>query len=89
MEDLTIEVAPEFVGAVSQELGVRKAELVSQEMTTTGATRFVYKISTAALIGLRNNLLTATKGTVIMSSIPSGYKPVDSKYKPERNGALI
>ena len=89
MEDLTIEVAPEFVGAVSQELGVRKAELVSQEMTTTGATRFVYKISTAALIGLRNNLLTATKGTVIMSSIPSGYKPVDAKYKPERNGALI
>ena len=89
MEDLTIEVAPEFVGAVSQELGVRKAELVSQEMTATGATRFVYKISTAALIGLRNNLLTATKGTVIMSSIPSGYKPVDSKYKPERNGALI
>ena len=89
MEDLTIEVAPEFVGAVSQELGARKAELVSQEMTTTGATRFVYKISTAALIGLRNNLLTATKGTVIMSSIPSGHKPVDSKYKPERNGALI
>ena len=89
MEDLTIEVAPEFVGAVSQELGVRKAELVSQEITTSGSTRFVYKISTAALIGLRNNLLTATKGTVLMSSIPSGYKPADSKYKPERNGALV
>ncbi|MBR2993913.1 translational GTPase TypA [Candidatus Saccharibacteria bacterium] len=89
MEDLTVEVAPEFVGAVSQELGVRKAELVSQEITTSGSTRFVYKISTAALIGLRNNLLTATKGTVIMSSIPSGYKPADSKYKPERNGALV
>ena len=89
MEDLTIEVAPEFVGAVSQELGIRKAELASQEITTSGSTRFVYKISTAALIGLRNNLLTATKGTVIMSSIPSGYKPVDTKYKPERNGALV
>ena len=89
MEDLTVEVAPEFVGAVSQELGVRKAELVSQEITTSGSTRFVYKISTAALIGLRNNLLTATKGTVLMSSIPSEYKPVDAKYKPERNGALV
>ena len=89
MEDLTVEVAPEFVGAISQERGVRKAELVSQEITTSGSTRFVYKISTAALIGLRNNLLTATKGTVIMSSIPSGYKPADSKYKPERNGALV
>ena len=89
IESLTIEVAPEFVGAVSQELGIRKAELKSQEITTSNTTRFVYEISTAALIGLRNNLLTATKGTVIMSSIPSGYRPVDTKYRPERNGALV
>ena len=89
IEDLTIEVESEFVGAVSQELGIRKAELKSQELTSTGATRFVYEISTAALIGLRNNLLTATKGTVIMSSIPSGYRPVDGHYRPERNGALV
>ena len=89
IEDLTIEVAPEFVGAVSQELGIRKAELKSQEITSSGTTRFVYGISTAALIGLRNNLLTATKGTVIMSSIPSGYRPAEGRYKPERNGALV
>ena len=89
VESLTLEVAPEFVGPVSQELGIRKAELKSQELTSSGATRFVYEISTAALIGLRNNLLTATKGTVIMSSLPSGYRPVENKYKPERNGALI
>lgn len=89
IEDLTIEVAPEFVGAVSQELGIRKAELTSQEITNSGTTRFVYEISTAALIGLRNNLLTETKGTVIMSSIPSGYRPVEERYKPERNGALV
>lgn len=89
VEELTIEVEPEFVGAVSQELGVRKATLKSQELTATGATRFVYDITTAALIGLRNSLLTATKGTAIMSSLPSGYRPVEGKYKPERNGALI
>ncbi len=89
VEDLTIEVDSEFVGAVSQEMGIRRAELKSQELTSTGSTRFTYEITTAALIGLRNNLLTATKGTVIMSSIPHGYKPVDAKYKPERNGALI
>ena len=89
VEDLTIEVDSEFVGAISQEMGVRRAELKTQELTSTGSTRFTYEITTAALIGLRNSLLTATKGTVIMSSIPHGYKPVDSKYKPERNGALI
>ena len=89
IEDLTIEVDPEYVGAVSQELGVRRAELKSQDMTTSGSTRFTYKITTAALIGLRNHLLTATKGTVIMSSIPAGYQPVTTKYQPKRNGALI
>ena len=88
-ESLTIEVDNEFVGAVSQELGIRKAELISQDLTSTGATRFTYEITTSALIGLRNNLLTATRGTAIMSSIPKGYRPVEAKYRPERNGALI
>lgn len=89
VENLTIEVSPEYVGAVSQELGIRKAELKSQDLLSSGSTRFLYQITTSALIGLRNQLLTATKGTVLMSSLPSGYKPVESKYRPERNGALI
>lgn len=89
VEELIIEVEPEFVGAVSQELGIRKADLQSQELTSAGSTRFTYHITTAALIGLRNNLLTATKGTAIMSSLPAGYRPVEGKYKPERNGVLI
>jgi len=89
VEELIIEVEPEFVGAVSQELGVRRADLISQELTSTGSTRFTYHITTAALIGLRNNLLTATRGTAIMSSLPAGYRLVEGRYKPERNGALI
>lgn len=89
IEHLSVEVGPEFLGAVAQELGIRKAELISQDLTSTGSTRATYEITTAALIGLRNSLLTATKGTVIMSSIPKGYKPVDTKYYPERNGVLI
>ncbi len=89
VENLTIEVDSEYVGAVSQEMGVRHAELIDQELTSSGSTRFTYEITTAALIGLRNNLLTATKGTVIMSSIPYGYRVVETKYRPERNGALI
>jgi GTP-binding protein len=89
VEELTVEVASEFVGAVSQELGVRKAELVSQELTTTGATRFRYTITTEALIGLRNSLLTDTKGTAIMNTLPKGYQPVTSHYRQARNGALV
>jgi len=89
VENLTIEVSPEHLGAVSQELGIRRAELLDQEITTTGTTRIEYSITTAALIGLRSELLTATKGTVIMNSLPSGYQPVAAKYHQDRNGALV
>lgn len=89
VEDLTIEIGADFVGAVSQELGLRRAEMIQQEVTSTGATRMVYKITTAALIGLRGQLLTATKGTVIMNSLPMGHQPVGEHFKQERNGALV
>ena len=89
VEDLSIEVDSAYVGAVSQELGARKAELLNQELTSSGSMRFSYAITTSALIGLRNVLLTATKGTVLMSSIPRGYQPVSSKFRQERNGALV
>ena len=89
VEELLIEVAPEFVGTVSQELGSRRAELRKQEQTSSGATRITYRIPTRGLIGLRNLLLTATKGTVIMHSLPDGYQPVGPSMPKTRNGALI
>ena len=89
VEELLIEVAPEFLGAVSQELGARRAALQKQEQTSSGTTRTTYVLPTRALIGLRNLLLTATKGTVIMNSLPHGYQPIGPKLQKTRNGALI
>lgn len=89
IEELYIEVGQEFVGAVSQELGTRRAEMRGQEQTSSGTARMDYIIPTRALIGLRNILLTATKGTVIMNSLPHGYQPVGPKLQQSRNGALI
>jgi GTP-binding protein len=89
VEELLVEVAPEFVGAVSQELGARRAMLVKQEQTTSGTARIEYILPTRALIGLRNLLLTATKGTVIMNTLPHGYEPLGSKLPKTRNGALV
>lgn len=89
VEELQIEVDPQFVGAVSQELGARRAQLVRQEQTASGAARMVYLLPTRALIGLRNLLLTDTKGTVIMNSLPHGYEPVGSKLQKTRSGVLI
>lgn len=89
VEELLVEVGPEFVGVISQELGKRKAELRKQEQTTSGAARMTYTITTRALIGLRNRLLTDTKGTVIMYSLPHGYQPVSGALPRTRNGVLI
>ncbi len=89
IEELLIEVAPEFLGAVSQELGTRRAAMVKQEQTSSGTTRTEYILPTRALIGLRNLLLTATKGTVIMNSLPHGYEKMGAKLQKTRNGALI
>lgn len=89
VEELLIEVGSEFVGTISQELGTRRATLSKQEQTSSGATRTTYLIPTRALIGLRNLLLTATKGTVIMHSLPHGYQPLGAKIQKTRNGALV
>lgn len=89
VEELYIEVGSEFVGAVSQELGTRRAEMRGQETTPSGVVRLDYLLPTRALIGLRNILLTATKGTVIMNSLPHGYQPIGGKLPQSRNGVLI
>ncbi len=89
VEELLIEVGPDYLGAVSQELGARRAALVKQEQTTSGATRSTYILPTRVLIGLRNLLLTATKGTIIMHGLPHGYQPLGAKLQRVRNGALV
>lgn len=89
VEELLIEVSAEFLGTVSQELGTRRATLTKQEQTSSGTTRTTYILPTRALIGLRNVLLTATKGTVIMNTLPHGYEPIGPKLQKIRNGALI
>lgn len=89
VEELLIEVGAEFLGAVSQELGARRATLLKQEQTSAGTTRTTYILPTRAMIGLRNLLLTATKGTIIMNSLPYGYQPLGAKLQQLRNGALI
>lgn len=89
VEELLIEVEAEHVGVVSQQLGARRATLMKQEQTSGGATRSTYILPTRGLIGLRNELLTATKGTVIMHSLPHGYQPLGGELPKTRNGVLI
>ncbi|QQS26775.1 translational GTPase TypA [bacterium] len=89
IEELMVEVPEEFTGTVNAELGRRRAELKDMQPTTKGVTQLVFHLPTRALLGLRNLLLTATKGTVIMNSLLIGYEPVGAPLAKLRNGVLV
>jgi GTP-binding protein len=89
VEELTIEVPEEYAGAVTSELGRRRGALKEMQPNSKGVTDIVYHIPTRALLGLRNVLLTATKGTVIMNSLLEGYEPMGAPLQKLRNGVLI
>jgi GTP-binding protein len=88
VEELTIEVPEEHTGAVTSELGRRRANLISMEPTARATTRLIYSLPTRALLGLRNVLLTATKGTAISGSLLTGYEPLGAPIQQLRNGAI-
>jgi len=89
VEEVNIEVPAEYVGAVQMELGKRKATLHEQFASPKGVTKLVYELPTRALIGLRNILMTNTKGTIVMHSQVTGYQPQSTALEQLRNGALI
>lgn len=89
IEEVIIEVPGEHVGAVQMEIGRRKAQLVDQFTSNKGVTKLVYKMPTRTLLGARNMLLTATKGTIIMNTLLDSYAPVGSALNQIRNGVLV
>lgn len=89
LEELIIEVPAEHVGTVQQELGARRATLKEQFASPKGVTKLIYELSTSGLLGLRNVLMTKTKGTVIINSLMIGYQPVGSALPQLRNGVII
>jgi GTP-binding protein len=89
IEELIIEVPAEHVGAVQMELGARRATLKEQFSSPKGVTKLVYTLPTRALLGLRNVLVTKTKGTVIMNSLMVGYEPMGTPLQQLRNGVII
>jgi GTP-binding protein len=89
IEEVIIEVPAEHVGAVQMELGQRRAVLKEQFATPKGVTKLVYTMPTRALLGMRNVLLTNTKGTIVMNSLTIGYEPLGAALQQLRPGVLI
>lgn len=89
LEEVIIEVPAEHVGTVQMELGQRRAELKEQFASPKGVTKLIYEMPTRALLGMRNILLTKTKGTIVMNSLVKGFQPQGSALQQLRSGVLI
>ena len=88
-EILTIDIPENFVGTVIERLGPRKGEMVKMANHGSGRVRMEFKVPSRGLIGLRNEMLTETRGTIVMNSIAGEYIPYQGEIPQRPSGALI
>jgi GTP-binding protein len=87
VEHLTIDIPDNFVGTVIERLGPRKGEMI--KMHGHGRVRLEFRVPSRGLIGLRSELLTETRGTIVMNSLFDGYTPFQGDIPQRPTGALI
>lgn len=93
-EELTIHVPSEYQGVVIEELGPRRGELRHMKVVhaegDASETHMEFHIPTRGIIGLKNVLLTRTRGTVIMHHVFQRYEPVDERLTVSlSHGSLV
>jgi GTP-binding protein len=89
VEQLTIDVPEIFVGVVMQQLGERRGEVANMHNHGYGRVRIEFKVPSRGLIGLRSQLLTDTRGTIVMNSLFAGYTEWQGEIPHRPTGALI
>ncbi|MDE7389939.1 MAG: translational GTPase TypA [Lachnospiraceae bacterium] len=89
IEYLIIEVPDNYVGAVMEKLGSRKAELVNMGSRESGTTHIEFKIPARGLMGYRSEFLTDTNGNGIMNHVFDSYEPYKGDIISRRQGSLI
>ena len=88
MEALTIDVPQDFMGAVMEGVGLRRAELLNiTEMA--GYLRMEFTIPARGLIGFRNQFLTDTKGNGVMNHVFAGYADYKGDIPGRTRGSLV
>ncbi|MBJ81173.1 MAG: translational GTPase TypA [Myxococcales bacterium] len=88
VETLVVDVDAQHVGPLNEILGKRKAQMQDQKHEGERM-RIEYRIPTRGLLGLRQTIMTATRGTAIMNSIFSGWMPWTGPLDKRANGALV
>lgn len=89
MELLVIDVPEEFVGVVTQQVGMRKGRMQKMQNNGHGRVRLEFRIPARGLIGFRSQFLTDTKGTGLLNHLFDGYEPWHGPMSKRQTGALI
>jgi GTP-binding protein len=89
VEHLTVDVPEGFVGVVMEQLGSRKGEVTNMHNHGYGRVRIEFRVPSRGLIGLRSQLLTDTRGTIVMNSLFDGYTEWQGDIPHRPTGALI
>lgn len=88
VEDLSVEVPEEFVGAAIEIATRRKGALLRME-PRGDRTLLEFEIPTRGLMGLRSNMLTATQGEAIVAHRYKEYQPFKGEIELRNNGSLV
>ena len=88
-ERLSIDVPEEYVGVVTQLLGLRKGRMEQMVNHNTGWVRLEYRVPARGLIGFRTEFLTETRGTGILHHVFDGYEPWQGELRTRPNGSLV
>jgi len=89
VEHLTIDIPENFVGTVIERLGPRKGEMVKMHNHGSGRVRLEFRVPSRGIIGLRSEMLTETRGTIVMNALFDGYIPYQGEITQRLTGALI
>src|SRR5580693_1020762 len=89
VEHLTIDVPEEHTGVVIEKLGPRKGEMTKMHNHGSGRVRMEFRVPSRGIIGLRSEMLTETRGTIVMNSLFDGYIPYQGEIPQRPTGALI
>ncbi len=89
VEKLTVDIPEEFVGVVMEKLGMRKGTVTNMHNHGFGRVRIEFSVPSRGLIGLRSELLTDTRGTIVMNSLFDGYTQWQGEIPHRMTGALV
>jgi len=89
VERLTIDIPDNYVGVVIEKLGPRKGEMLKMHNHGYGRVRLEFRVPSRGLIGLRSEMLTETRGTIVMNTLFDGYMLHQGEIPQRPTGALV